>query len=163
MRLSLGELELLRKAGYSEEIIKIYTDAPNVGFIEDPSVAYDFKGVCGDIIKFYLMINQDNVIEEVKLQYIGCPALAASGSILTEMVKKTSLGDAKKITDNEVRKKLGGLPDVECHCAKLAVTALHKTISKYEENTEIVLEETEFDWGIYGKKARSKIKKIFKD
>jgi flavorubredoxin len=67
------------------------------------------------------------------------------------------------ITDDEVRNKLGGLPDVECHCAKLAVTALHKIISKYEENLEIVLEETEFDWGVYGRKARSKIKNILKN
>lgn len=155
MRLSKGEVELLRKAGYSERIIQFYSDVSNVGFIENPDIALDYKGECGDIIKFYLIINQDNVIEEAKFQYIGCPALAASGSILIEMVKKMSLQDAKKITEEEVRKKLGGLPDAECHCAKLAVTALNKTIVKYAKNTQIILGETKFDWGIYGKKAGS--------
>jgi nitrogen fixation NifU-like protein len=82
VRLSKDELKLLRKAGYTERIIHFYSDESNVGFIEEPSIALDYKGECGDIIKFYLMINQDNVIEQAKFQYIGCPALAASGSIL---------------------------------------------------------------------------------
>jgi nitrogen fixation NifU-like protein len=153
MTLLEGEEVLLRNAGYSEKIIQIYSEAPNVGFIENPSVTLDYKGKCGDIIKFYLIINQNNVIEEAKFQYIGCPALAASGSILTEMVKKKSLQDVKKITEDEVRIKIGGLPDAECHCAKLAVAALNKTIAKYMEDAQIVLEEIEFEWGIYGKKA----------
>jgi NifU-like protein involved in Fe-S cluster formation len=132
MRLSKGELELLKKAGYSPRIIELYRELTNFGFIEDPDVALDHKGLCGDIIKLYLAISENRVIKGARFQYIGCPALAASGSILTEMVKGKSLQDAKKITEEAVLKALGGLPDAECHCAKLAITALRKTIAKYE-------------------------------
>jgi NifU-like protein involved in Fe-S cluster formation len=132
MRLSNDELALLKKAGYSTRIIDLYREMTNFGFIENPDAALDYKGPCGDIIKLYLTINEKNVIGDAKFQYIGCPALAASGSILTKMVKDKSLQEAKKITEEAVLTELGGLPDAECHCAKLATTALRKTIAKYE-------------------------------
>jgi len=83
--------------------------------------------------KLYLTISENRGIEDVRFQYIGCLALAASGFILTEMVKDKSLEEAKKITEEAVLKALGGLPDAECHCARLAITTLHKTIAKYEK------------------------------
>ena len=132
MRLSKGELVLLKEAGYSARIIELYRELTNFGFIENPDATLDYTGPCGDIIKFYLMIDEKNVIEDVRFQYIGCPALAASGSILTTIVKDKSLQEAKKITEETVLEQLGGLPDAECHCAKLATTALRKTIAKYE-------------------------------
>jgi len=133
MRLLKGELELLKKAGYSTRIIELYLELTNFGFIENPDVALDYKGPCGDIIKLYLTISENSVIEDARFQYIGCPALAASGFILTKMVKDKSLQEAKKITEKAVLKELDGLPDAECHCAKLAITALRKTFAKYEK------------------------------
>ena len=52
---------------------------------------------------------------------------------MTQIIKKKGLQEAKEITEDDVLKKLDSLPDNECHCAELAVTTLHKTISKYEE------------------------------
>jgi len=132
-KLTKENLELLKAAGYSGKVIELYLELTNFGFIENPDVALDYKGPCGDIIKLYLTISENSVIEDARFQYIGCPALAASGSILTKMMKNKSLQEAKKITEDEVLKELGGLPDVECHCAELAVTTLHKAISNYKE------------------------------
>ena len=132
MRLSKSELKLLQKAGYSKKIIGLYGNLINFGFIENPDIALDYKGECGDILKFYLRINENNVIEDARFQYVGCPALAASASILTEVVKNKSLEEAKKITEDDVLQELDGLPDSECHCAELAVITLHRTIAKYE-------------------------------
>ena len=133
MVLTKSELELLKKAGYSKRIIELYKDMANFGFIENPDTALDYKGPCGDIIKFYLMINRDDVVQDARFQYIGCPALAACGSILTQIIKNKTLQDVKKITEDDVLRELEGLPDEECHCAELAVTTLYKTITKYEE------------------------------
>jgi nitrogen fixation NifU-like protein len=133
MKLSDSELRLLQKAGYSEKIIRLYEKVPNFGFIEDPDTACDYKGPCGDIIKYYLMINENDVIKRIRFQYIGCPALAASGSALAKMVRGKSLQNAAKITENDVLKELERLPNCECHCTTLAVTALRKTIANYQE------------------------------
>jgi NifU-like protein len=88
------------------------------------------------MIKLYLKISKNGVIEDAKFQYVGCPASAICGSTLTQIIKGKTLQEAKKITEGDVLGNLGGLPDEECHCVKLNVTTLYKTISRYEENTK---------------------------
>jgi nitrogen fixation NifU-like protein len=81
--LAKEELSFLEEAGYSREAIEFYVGKINVGVIENPDVALAYTGPCGDTIKLYLKIGKDNVIEEAKFQYLGCPASAACRSILT--------------------------------------------------------------------------------
>ena len=130
------ELSLLEEAGYTKKAIELYGGRVNVGVIENPDVALAYTGPCGDTIKLFLKIGEDDVIDEAKFQYLGCPASAACGSILTKMIKGKTLLEARKITENDLLRELGGLPGEECHCAKLAVMTLQKTISKYERDKE---------------------------
>ena len=129
-----AELSLLAEAGYSRKAIELYDGKINVGVMENPDVALAYTGPCGDTIKLYLKIGKDDVIEDAKFQYLGCPASAICGSTLTQIIKGKTLQEAKKITEDDVLGNLGGLSDEECHCAELNVTTLHKTISKYEED-----------------------------
>jgi nitrogen fixation NifU-like protein len=136
-KLTKEELKLLDEAGYSRKIIELYGNNVNVGIIENPDVALAYTGPCGDTIKLYLKIAGDNVIEDARFQYLGCPPLAACGSVLTQIVRDKTLKEAKEVITKEVLTELGGLPDDECHCAELAVTTLHKTIMKYKENKKM--------------------------
>lgn len=54
------------------------------------------------------------------------------------MVKGKSLLEANKITEEDLLTELGEMPGEECHCAKLAVTTLKMTLSKYEEEKKRV-------------------------
>jgi NifU-like protein involved in Fe-S cluster formation len=101
--------------------------------MENPDTSLTYTGPCGDTIKLYLRISENNVIEDAKFQYIGCPASAICGSTLTQIIKGKTLQEAKKIAEDDVLAELGGVPDEECHCAKLNISTLQKTISKYEE------------------------------
>ena len=131
--LSKDELSLLAEAGYSKKAIELYDGKVNVGVMENPDVALAYTGPCGDTIKLYLLIGKDDMIEDAKFQYLGCPTSAACGSILTQIINGKTLQEAKKITKDDVLKELGGLPDEECHCAELTVSTLYRTIAKYEE------------------------------
>ncbi len=128
------KLELLKEAGYSRKAIELYGNRVNVGVMENADVTQVYTGPCGDTTKLYLKINNHNKIEDAKFQYLGCLASAACGSILTQIVKGKTLRVAKEITENEISEELGGLPDDECHCAKLVVTTLRRAITKYESN-----------------------------
>ena len=121
------------EAGYSRKAIEIYGGRVSVGVMENPDVDLAYTGPCGDTIKLYLKISAADVIEDATFQYLGCPASAICGSILTQLIKGKTLQEAKTITEETVLEDLGGLPGEECHCATLAVSALQKTISKYEE------------------------------
>jgi len=133
-KLTKEKIELLKEAGYSRNAIELYGNRVNVGIIENADVALAYTGLCGDTTKLYLKINDQNMIEDAKFQYLGCPASAVCGSIVTQIAKGKTLQAAKEITEEEILKELGGLPGDECHCAELVVTALRKTIKKYESN-----------------------------
>jgi NifU-like protein involved in Fe-S cluster formation len=111
-----------------------YSKQVNVGTLENPDAVYTYTGPCGDTIKLYLQIGEDNVVQKARFQYIGCPTSAASGSILTQIIIGKTIQDAKAITSTSVLSQLGGLPDEECHCAELVVTTLQNTIAHYQQN-----------------------------
>ncbi|MFB0522481.1 MAG: iron-sulfur cluster assembly scaffold protein, partial [Candidatus Bathyarchaeia archaeon] len=112
-KLTKEQFELLKDIGYSLKVIELYTDKVNVGVIENPDVNLAYKGQCGDTMKLYLEISNDNVIEDAKFQYSGCPALASSGSAITRIAKGKTLEEAKNITEQDILHELGGLPEAK--------------------------------------------------
>ena len=72
-----------------------------------------------------------------KFQYLGCPASAACGSIVTQIAQGKTLRDAERITEEEVIDELGGLPRDKSHCATLVLTTLCNAVKKYENNKVI--------------------------
>ena len=89
---------------------------------------------CGDMITFYLKINEQEIIERATFESYGCAANIATSSILTEMIKGLSLEDAwKNITWKKVAEAVGGLPSVKFHCGVLAVGALKRAVRIYYE------------------------------
>jgi nitrogen fixation NifU-like protein len=133
-QLTEEKMELLKDAGYSKNAIELYANKVNVGAIENADVTLSYTDPCGDTCKIFLKINDQNVIEDAKFQYLGCPASAACGSIVTQISKGKTLREAERITEEEVIEKLGGLPGDECHCAILVLTTSCNAIKKYENN-----------------------------
>jgi nitrogen fixation NifU-like protein len=125
---------LLEITGYSEKVRNLYREQVNVGTLANPDVAYTYTGPCGDTIKLYLQISDNEVIEQARFQYIGCPASAASGSILTQLITTKTIQEAESITPADILLQLDSLPEEDCHCAELVVTTLHKTLASYQRN-----------------------------
>jgi nitrogen fixation NifU-like protein len=133
-KLTKEELELLEQAGYSKKAVELYEKKVNVGVIKSPDVVFAYTGHCGDVIKLYLKMDENGAIEDAKFQYLGCPGSASSASAITKIVKGKILEEARKITEDDVLKELGGLPEPKLDCPKLVVTTLRKAIANYEEN-----------------------------
>jgi nitrogen fixation NifU-like protein len=90
--------------------------------------------MCGDMITFYLKIDEQGIIEKASFESYGCAANIATSSIVTEMIKGMRLEDAWNISYKSVAEAVGGLPSVKFHCGILAVGALKRAIRKYFEN-----------------------------
>ena len=93
--------------------------------------------VCGDIMKIYLQVNDDGIIEDIKFETLGCAAAIAVSSALTELVKGKTLDEVYKITKDKVVNDLGGLPPAKIHCSMLGVDALHAAIDNYRQKIAI--------------------------
>jgi nitrogen fixation NifU-like protein len=112
----------------------LFRNPKNLGKMDDATiVAVAGNPACGDMITFYLKVNeQTQVIEKAQFESYGCAANIATSSIVTEMIKGLSLKAIwTDITWEKVTEEIGGLPSVKFHCGILAVGALKRAIRKY--------------------------------
>lgn len=123
---------------YNPKIIELFKNPKNLGKMEDATVvSVAGNPLCGDMITFYLKIDDQDVIEKASFESYGCAANIATSSIVTEMIKGMKLEDAWKISYKSVAEAVGGLPSVKFHCGILAVGALKRAIRKYFENKKL--------------------------
>ncbi len=116
---------------YSEKVMDHFTNPRNVGEITDASgIGTVGNPVCGDVMKMYLKI-ENNIIVDVKFKTFGCGAAVATSSMVTEMVKGKSITEALTITNKAVAQALGGLPAIKMHCSVLAEEALRSALKDY--------------------------------
>ena len=117
---------------YSEKVLDHFTHPRNVGEIEDANgIGEVGNAKCGDIMKIYLKVSDDGIIEDVKFKTFGCGAAIATSSMATEMVKGKSLEEALKLTNKAVAEALDGLPPVKMHCSVLAEEAIQAALTDY--------------------------------
>jgi nitrogen fixation NifU-like protein len=116
---------------YSELVIEHFQNPRNVGVIEDADgVGKMGSPVCGDLMEIYIKVDNSH-ITDIKFRTFGCGAAIASGSMASEIIKGKSLAEAETLTDEEVARALGGLPEKKMHCSNLAASTLHKAIEDY--------------------------------
>ena len=118
---------------YTEKVMDHFLHPRNIGKIENPNaIAEVGNAQCGDIIKLFLRINPEGIIEDISFETFGCGAAIATSSMTTEMVKGKHIDEALKVTRDVVADELGGLPASKMHCSNLASEALHKAIHEYK-------------------------------
>ena len=101
---------------YSDKVMDHFRNPRNVGVLEDANgVGEVGNPVCGDIMKMYLKINDDEIIEDVKFETFGCGSAIASSSMATELIKGKSVEEALSLTNKAVAEALDGLPAHKMH------------------------------------------------
>jgi nitrogen fixation NifU-like protein len=88
------------------------------------------QGSCGDLMTFYLRI-EDQRIREITFTTDGCDATIASGEMLAKLVSGLPLKEAGRVGAQELLAALDGLPPNHVHCAGLAVDTLGAAIADY--------------------------------
>ncbi|MBO4953559.1 MAG: Fe-S cluster assembly scaffold protein NifU [Clostridia bacterium] len=118
---------------YSEKVMDHFTNPRNVGEIADADgIGNVGNPKCGDIMKIYLKIEND-VIVDAKFKTFGCGAAVATSSMATELVKGKTVEEALKLTNQAVAEALDGLPPVKMHCSNLAEEGIKAAIADYYE------------------------------
>jgi len=118
---------------YSDKVKELYKNPKNVGSIENADAIGEAGSLsCGDALKIYLKIDENNVITDAKFQTFGCGSAVAASSILTEMVVGKTVEEAKKITNKQIVEELGGLPAEKIHCSVMGYEALEDALKDYD-------------------------------
>lgn len=118
---------------YNEKVLDNFSNPQNAGIIDDADgVGMVGNPSCGDIMKMYLKIDEDEVITDVKFQTFGCAAAIASSSMATQLIKGKTVEEALKLTNKEVVEALEGLPPQKIHCSVLAEEAIKEAVENYK-------------------------------
>lgn len=118
---------------YSAKVMDHFQNPRNVGEIENPDGVGEIGNpVCGDIMKLYIKV-KDNRVVDAKFKTFGCGAAIATSSMITELVKNKTLEEAERISKQTVAEALDGLPANKMHCSNLAADALRKAIEDYKD------------------------------
>ena len=126
---------------YTEKVMDHFENPRNVGEIEDASgVGTVGNEKCGDIMRIYLDVDENQVIRDCKFKTFGCGAAVATSSMATELVKGKTVQEALKITNTAVMEALDGLPPIKVHCSLLAEEAIHAALWDYAQKHGIELE-----------------------
>ncbi len=117
---------------YTEKVMDHFTNPRNVGEIENADAMGEVGSVtCGDIMRIYFNVDENEVITDVKFKTFGCAAAVASSSVMTELIKGKTIDEALRISKKDISEELGGLPAPKVHCSILATEAFEKAVENY--------------------------------
>ena len=72
---------------YTDKVMDHFANPRNVGVLEDANAVGQVGNMkCGDIMKIYMKIEDDTIVD-IKFQTFGCGAAVATSSMATELVK----------------------------------------------------------------------------
>lgn len=127
---------------YSEKVMDHFRNPRNVGVIENADgIGEVGNAKCGDIMKIYLKIENDSIVD-AKFETFGCGSAIASSSMATELIKGKPVSEALVLTNKAVVEALDGLPAHKIHCSVLAEEAIKKALQDYYEKNSIVYDKS---------------------
>ena len=113
---------------YNDTVLAHIADPHNIGVLEDADAqGSGTNPACGDEVTLYLKFEGDTV-SDAKMQILGCGAITATMSSLTDLVCGKTMDELGQITAEEIAESVGGLPSHKRHCATLARRVLQNAL-----------------------------------
>ena len=119
---------------YNENVLRIFKDPKRSGKITKADAVGEVGNArCGDIMRLYLKVDENEKILDAKFQTFGCFAAIASTETACDMIIGKTLDEALKLTNKEVLDRLGGLPDIKIHCSVLAEEVIQAAVLDFRK------------------------------
>ena len=108
---------------YKEYILDHYRNPRNFGHLEAPTAtAEDLNPLCGDKIRFELLVDAEGRVIDVRFSGKGCAISQASASMLSETLRGEKLEDVARLPQERVLENVGiGISPARMKCAMLGL------------------------------------------
>ena len=123
---------------YAASVKDHFLNPHNVGEVEDAGAIGDMGSLtCGAVLRLTLKVDPaSQEITDARFKALGCQVLVASASVVTEMIKGRLIGEAARLSEDEIVARLGGeVPPEKAHCIALCQEALHAAAVDYRRTT----------------------------
>ena len=119
---------------YTDKVMKRFQHPKNIGEIRAASGVGTVGNVsCGDVMKIYIRVDENEIITDAKVKTFGCAAAIASSDVAIDLIKGKSIDEALKVTNQDVLDVLGDMPSHKIHCSVLAQEAIAEAVKDYRK------------------------------
>ena len=131
---------------YSEKVMEHFRNPHNMGKLDDADgIGEVGNAKCGDIMRMYIKVDDDQVITDIKFNTFGCGSAIATSSMATEMIKGKTIDQALELSNKAVVEALDGLPTHKIHCSVLAEQAVRAAVKDYYDRKGIAYDPKDFE------------------
>ncbi len=121
---------------YNAKVMEILQNPQNAGMLRGANaIGRADSDVCSDIVKFYLMI-EDNKVIDAKFKTFGGATLIAVCSVVTQMIIGLTIDEVLNFKIESVLSELGELEPQKDYCLNLASQALTNAVDDYYKRLE---------------------------
>ena len=130
---------------YNKKVLSIFQNPSNAGGMKGANGTGKVGEVgCGDIMKFYLLI-EDEIIKEARFKVFGCCAAIASADVVCDLVKDMPVSNALSLTSSDIMEVLQDLPSNKVYCTSLAIDGIKDAIDDYHKKLEKLQKKEQSD------------------
>lgn len=116
---------------YNEKIMNEFYNAERFDVIKGASgVGKVTSDIGSEIIKIYIKVDNDKIVEAKFQTYGGVVAVAAS-SVAANLLEGMSIQQAKRFNTNQLSEVLGGVPEQKKYILTLVVQAVLSAVDSF--------------------------------
>lgn len=120
---------------YRQIIIDRFKNPRYRGELTDPDIAHGDENVsCGDKLTFFIKLNENKEVSEIRYEGKGCTISLASADLLAESLEEMTLEEIEEL-DNEFVMDLLGIPvtPTRTKCAILGLKIVQAGVNLYNK------------------------------
>lgn len=122
---------------YSNKILEIFKNPTNAGGLQGSNGVGKYIDVeCGDIVKIYLIIDENKVIDEAQFKTMGSVGAIVASSVVCDIVVGLSVEEARNLKAGAVLEITGEYPANKLYTIDFAIKALNLALDNYFEKLE---------------------------
>jgi len=134
---------------YTDLVLDHFSNPRNAGVIENPDAHVRVGDpTCGDSMELFVRVDDSlSVVTDVGYLVYGCPGAIATSSAASEMIKGKDFAYCLSLTDDDVIRALGGLPEGKRHCSLMILVAIRAALKWIVDNCTVeTIPAADGDW-----------------